>query len=368
MATVAWQSPRTGVWRFSRHDALLVALAALHAVVLTVWPLAPLIAAGVWWNSNTIGHNFIHRPFFRSVGLNRLFSAALSVLLGIPQTLWRDRHLAHHAGVEWRLRVSRQLGVETALVLCLWTTLAWLQPRLFLLAYLPGYLAGLGLCALQGYWEHAAGRPTSHYGWIYNFLCFNDGYHAEHHADPVIHWTRLPNRIEFGAATSRWPALLRWLEIPPLEALECLVLRSRWLQRFVLRSHRRAFRALLPQLGPIRRAVIVGGGLFPRTALILQELLPAVHLTIVDSNPQNLETARELLAGDIEYRNERYFPGEWHDCDLTVIPLGLNGDRAMIYRHPPSPAVLVHDWIWRCRGTGMVVSATLLKRLNLVRQ
>ena len=120
MASVAWDYPRTGIWRFSRRDAILVALATLHGLVLAVWPVAPLIAAGVWWNSNTIAHNFIHRPFFRSAGMNRLFSAALSVMLGIPQALWRDRHLAHHAGVEWRWRVSRQTGVETALVLCLW--------------------------------------------------------------------------------------------------------------------------------------------------------------------------------------------------------------------------------------------------------
>ena len=114
MASVAWDHPRTGIWRFSRRDSILVAFAALHGAMLAMWPLAPVIALGVWWNANTIAHNFIHRPFFRSAGINRLFSAALSVLLGIPQTLWRDRHLAHHAGVEWRLRVSPRLGVETA--------------------------------------------------------------------------------------------------------------------------------------------------------------------------------------------------------------------------------------------------------------
>ena len=61
-------------------------------------------------------------------------------------------------------------------------------------------------------------------------------------------------------------------------------------------------------------------------------------------------------------------PGESHDCDLTVIPLCLHGDRAAIYRHPPSPTVLVHDWIWHRRGAGAVVSVALLKRLNLVMQ
>jgi len=333
-----------------------------------VWPLAPVIALGVWWNSNTIAHNFIHRPFFRSAGMNRLFSAAQSILLGIPQTLWRDRHLAHHAGVVWRLRISRRLAIEAALVLCLWFDLAAQHPRFFLQVYLPGYLAGLALCAMQGYWEHAVGRPTSHYGRMYNFLCFNDGYHAEHHADPAIHWTNLPHRIESGAATSQWPALLRWLDVRPLEALEHLVLRLPRLQRFVLHRHRRAIRALLPELPVIRRATIVGGGLFPRTALILRELLPEAHLTIVDSNPRNLETARAFLDGNIEYRTERYVPGESCDGDLTVIPLCLHGDRAVIYRHPPSPAVLVHDWIWHPQGSGTIVSRALLKRLNLVHQ
>jgi hypothetical protein len=112
----------------------------------------------------------------------------------------------------------------------------------------------------------------------------------------------------------------------------------------------------------------VGGGLFPRTALILRELLPATHLTIVDSNASNLETARTFLGETIEYRNERYTDGGSLDCDLMVIPLCLDGDREAIYRDPPSGAVLVHDWIWRRRGRGTIISAVLLKRLNLVRQ
>jgi hypothetical protein len=368
MPSAVWEYTRTGIWRFSRRDAILVFLAGLHCLAVAAWPAAPLIAVGVWWNANTIAHNFIHRPFFRSIGLNRTFSGALSILLGIPQTLWRDRHLAHHAGVAWRLRVSRQLSVEAALVVSLWAVVALWRPRFFLLAYLPGYLAGLGLCAMQGYWEHAAGSPTSHYGYLYNFFCFNDGYHAEHHADPCIHWTALPGRTAVGAAISGWPPLLRWLDLRPLEALERLVLRSPGLQRFVLRSHRKAFQRLLPQLKTVGRATIVGGGLFPRTALILRELLPAAHLTIMDSNARNLETARTFLGETIEYRNERYTNGGSLDCDLTVIPLCLDGDRAEIYRYLPSTTVLVHDWIWRRRGRGTIVSLVLLKRLNLVRR
>src|SRR5664279_994697 len=146
MATATLARSAAGVWRFSSRDSLLVAGALLHAVMLAVWPAAPVIAVGAWWTSNTTAHNFIHRPFFRAAALNRIFSAVLSLLLGIPQTLWRDRHLAHHAGAKWRLRVSRQLAVETCLVAALWVALAGGRPRFFLLTYVPGYLAGLGLC------------------------------------------------------------------------------------------------------------------------------------------------------------------------------------------------------------------------------
>jgi hypothetical protein len=360
---------QAGVWRFSQRDSLFVMAAAVHAVILIRWPVPPLIALGLWWNANTIAHNFIHRPFFRAAVANRLFSAALSVLLGIPQTLWRDRHLAHHTGVEWRLRISRQLVIETALVLSLWIALAVRQPRFFLLMYLPGYLGGLALCALQGHWEHAAGRPTSHYGSIYNRLCFNDGFHAEHHADPSLHWTTLSQRLEPGAATSAWPAPLRWLDMHWLEALERVVLRSRWLQRLVLQSHRRAFLALLPELKTTRSALIVGGGLYPRTALILRELLPTARLTIMDADSGNLEIAHALLGEIADYRHERFGNHASGDFDLTVFPLSYAGDRAAIYRHPPSATVVVHDWIWSRRGArGSVVSIALLKRLNLVQQ
>ena len=370
MASAVLGIESKGILRFSWWDALFVALALLHGLVLVEWPVAAVFAIGVWWNSNTISHNFIHRPFFRAPILNLLFSAYLSVLLGIPQALWRERHLAHHSGVAWRLRASPRLAIELLLVLGFWTVVVLRHPSFFVTAYLPGYLAGLALCALQGHFEHTRGA-TSHYGWVYNVLLFNDGYHAEHHANPRIHWTRLPERLACGAHTSPWPALLRWLDAPGpevriLDALERLVLRYRWLQRFVLRSHRRAFSALLPQLPPVHRVAIVGGGLFPRTALILLELLPGAQIVIVDANTGNLESARSILGGSVEFENRRYSPSEPCDCDLVVIPLSFDGDRTAIYRGPPSRAVLVHDWIWRPRGIGKVVSAALLKRLNLV--
>jgi hypothetical protein len=54
-------------------------------------------------------------------------------------------------------------------------------------------------------------------------------------------------------------------------------------------------------------------------------------------------------------------------CDLLVVPLGFRGDRARLYHHPPAPAVLVHDWVWRRRGSASArVALVLAKRLNLV--
>jgi hypothetical protein len=53
--------------------------------------------------------------------------------------------------------------------------------------------------------------------------------------------------------------------------------------------------------------------------------------------------------------------------DVVVFPLSFDGSREAIYSHPPAPVVIVHDWIWRRRGTSRIVSVALLKRINMVR-
>src|SRR5262245_19311511 len=175
-----------------------------------------LIAFGVWWTSNTIAHHAIHRPPFRSRSLNRLFAAALSAATGIPQAAWRDRHLAHHAGRPPRARLTGELAAHVAVVVAVWIVLATREPLFFATMYMPGYVAGLLLCAIHGHFEHAGGT-TSHYGRVYNLLLFNDGFHVEHHMFPSAHWRELPARRIGGARTSRWPAPLRWIELVGLE-------------------------------------------------------------------------------------------------------------------------------------------------------
>jgi hypothetical protein len=358
---------REGILQHSAWDALFIGLALAHGLALIVFPSIPLIAIGFWWNANTIAHNFIHRPFFRWRTLNASFSAIESLVLGVPQRLWRDRHLAHHSDRPWRWRWSRQLAWETGLVFALACALLVWAPEFFLTVYLPGWLLGLVLCQLQGHFEHEHGT-TSHYGRLYNLLFFNDGYHVEHHARPSEHWRRLPEEKQTGAVTSRWPAVLRWVDHVNLDGLERLVLRSHRLQRFVLNKHERAFRVLLPELANIRRVGIVGGGLFPRTTLILQRLLPNAHLTIIDASAESLRSARRFVNRDVEFIHGFFDASPQTGVDLMVIPLAFIGERSAIYRRPPAPAVLVHDWIWHRRGRGVVVSLPLFKRLNLVKQ
>jgi hypothetical protein len=347
--------------------ALPVALAFAHGVLLLAWPSIPLIALGLWWNANTISHHFIHRPFFRTRALNASFSFYLSLLLGFPQSLWRARHLAHHLAHQGRrdrhdLRLA-PLDLGAAAVV--WSALLIFAPGFLLTVYLPGFLAGLALCYLQGHYEHSRGT-VSHYGRLYNFLLFNDGYHIEHHAQPAAHWRELPRMRSTRANASRWPAALRWLEVVNLCALERLVLRSSVLQRFVIGRHEHAFRRLLTQFSPPRSVAIVGGGLFPRTALILKRLLPESRLILIDQSAVNLAIAEKFLCGEVELINERFEPGTPCEFDLLVVPLALDGNRAAFYRRAPAPVLLVHDWIWRRHGVGVVVSWLLLKRLNLV--
>jgi hypothetical protein len=233
--------------------------------------------------------------------------------------------------------------------------------------YLPGWLTGLALCQIHGYYEHARGT-TSHYGRLYNVLFFNDGYHFEHHTRPQVHWTRLPLCPRSEARSSRWPACLRWLELAGLESLERIVLRSPWLQRLVLAQHQRAFQRLFPHFQHARHVLVVGGGMFPRTALILHRLLPSARLTILDCDAKHLAIAQRWLPDGVELRHG-FFYGDWpDDVDLLVIPLAFRGNRERLYRTSSAQrgTLLVHEWLWRHRKKSVVISRLLLKRLVAV--
>lgn len=402
------------MFRHSPKDAWLGAAALLLGGLLGVWMLlagrlglwpsvlASLVfACCVRWGANTISHNHIHAPLFRSPLLSRLFSLYLTLLLGVPQQLWRSRHLWHHAGERKEVRKLPlgPLGVLEILLLGgFWVTLAVLMPRFFWLQYLPGYLLGMLLCQLQGIAEHD-GRPVfamlgvSHYGALHNWLWCNDGYHIEHHLHPGEHWSRLPLHRKESPPSSRvsqWPPLLRFLPEDGLRAwygrsvaklldrLEGWALAPGPIQRLMLRTHARAMATLLPKLpqhgDSVRRVAIVGGGLFPRSLLILAKRLPQARFVLIDQSARHLAVAERYLrksAPDllprVELRESLYEPSQELSCDLLVIPLAYLGDRQALYQRPKAAqAVLVHDWLWRRGGdTGCAVSVLLLKRLNL---
>ncbi len=367
MATVAQDTAAVAKLRFFRYsnwDVVLVLLAAVHGTLLLTMPGVVIIAVGLWWNSNTISHNFIHNPFFRSQTLNHLFAAYLTVLLGFPHALWRTRHLAHHAESDRQVEWSGILIAQAVLVLVLWMILGTFHRQFFLTVYLPAWGLGLGLCAVQGHYEHARGN-TSCYGPVYNLLFFNDGFHVEHHARPSQHWARM-TRMASNSSASRWPPVLRWLDALSLDGLEQLVLRSRQLRRFVTGTHEQAFRSLLSEARDVRRVGIVGGGLFPRTAIILRELLPDAELVVIDLSRRNLDTAGRFLPDSVALEHAAFDPQTHSDFDVLVFPLAFKGDRDALYDQPPARYVFIHDWLWRSSLRSVPVSWLLLKRLNLV--
>ena len=63
---------------------------------------------------------------------------------------------------------------------------------------LPFWYFGHCLSYLNGYYRHYGGNPdepiawgVSTYGKLYNWSWFYNGYHAEHHFRPKVHWTRV---------------------------------------------------------------------------------------------------------------------------------------------------------------------------------
>ncbi len=199
------------------------------------------------WNINSVAHNFIHTAYFRWPPLNYAFSLLESLALFTPQRFYAWVHLRHHQGNsdrpgpdgathDWlsiyrhghdgaaeplwsyvfkgpfrdspgdiyqdlkarrpfdalfgRVELAGIAAYVIALLLVDWRAVLFLVPFYY-----------LGECAsqLNGYFEHFGGDPDQPIAWgvstytpLYNLAWFNNGYHAEHHYRPAVHWTRLP--------------------------------------------------------------------------------------------------------------------------------------------------------------------------------
>ena len=241
------------------------------------WVVVPAFLAVTYsylWNLQSISHNFIHNPFFRSVWLNRAYSVLETLALGVPHVLYHHYHMNHHFGDNdakgpdgttkdwssiyrhasdqgpepfwryvllgfWRVEVGpvlrtairhhhfTQLAVESVVLGAFWAAMAWFNWQFFVFFYLPSYYLGWMGSYAEGYLEHYGCQPgnpfansVSSYNWLYNLLWYNNGYHQEHHWDPKCHWTKMhelhekirPQLEAHGTRMLRGPHLTAFIE------------------------------------------------------------------------------------------------------------------------------------------------------------
>ena len=233
-----------GVAHFAYVILLFLAFPHLHWWLLV--PLGLVYSISISWNINGISHNFLHNAYFRSPLLNRLFSLLESVTMGFSQVFYENIHRRHHIGNADRpdavghtddplsiykhghegepenpwsyvfLSFFRDDPKET------FTDIYRLNPReawwgvfeivafmaCFILAgflnwrfiayFLPFWYFGHCLSYLNGYYLHYGGNPDVPVAWgvssyhkLYNWIWFNNGFHAEHHYRPRVHWTKM---------------------------------------------------------------------------------------------------------------------------------------------------------------------------------
>jgi fatty acid desaturase len=198
-------------------------------------------------NINGVGHNFIHNPFFRSKTLNRVFGVTQSIACCFSQTMYDAVHMQHHKGnsdrrdekgdtVDWlsiyrhghdgqaenpwryvflsffrddvgairrdlRKRNNGDLfwgNLELAAFAITLFVMFLFNWRYVIFYFLPFWYLGHCFSYLNGYYRHYGANPdkpiawgVSSYGRIYNWLFFYNGYHAEHHFRPKVHWTKM---------------------------------------------------------------------------------------------------------------------------------------------------------------------------------
>ncbi|HXQ35059.1 MAG TPA: fatty acid desaturase, partial [Anaerolineales bacterium] len=230
------------------HAGYLVTLFLLfpHTPLWIMLILGFIYSVSISWNINGISHNFIHNPYFKWKPLNYAFSWLLSVTMGFSQQFYDLVHHRHHQGnsdrpddtgetvdpisiyrhghddmpenvwsyvflsffrddpkqiyseIKKRKPFNAYFGVFEIASWVLLCVIAGILNWKFLLFYVPFYYFGHSLSYLNGYYRHFGGNPdepiawgVSSYGKLYNAIWFNNGYHAEHHYKPKVHWTKM---------------------------------------------------------------------------------------------------------------------------------------------------------------------------------
>jgi fatty acid desaturase len=209
-------------------------------------PLGFIYSVSISWNINGVSHNFIHNPYFRSPLLNRLFSIMESITIGFSQVFYECIHMQHHKGnadrpdehgntIDWisiykhghdreaehalkytflsffredPATVFRALknkdpreafwGVTELMLFVSTFVILGIANRHYICFLLVFWYFGHCLSYLNGYYRHYGGNPDEPIAWgvssydrLYNWIWFYNGYHAEHHFRPKVHWTRM---------------------------------------------------------------------------------------------------------------------------------------------------------------------------------
>jgi fatty acid desaturase len=217
-----------------------------HAPLWLLICMGLIYSMSVSWNINGISHNQIHNPYFTSRILNRLFNIMESVTLGISQTFYKHVHHRHHMGnsdrpdengechdwisiyrhghdgepenpwsyiflsylredpkaiykeINRKNQVDGRWGIVEIAILGATIAIGLILDWKFWLFFLPFYYLGHCCTYLNGYFLHYGGNPDKPIAWgvssyhkLYNWLFFNNGYHAEHHFRPKLHWTKM---------------------------------------------------------------------------------------------------------------------------------------------------------------------------------
>jgi hypothetical protein len=156
--------------------------------------------------------------------------------------------------------------------------------------------------------------------------------------------------------------------------LERVVLGSPLLQRWVLERHVAAFARLPLDPATTRSVAIVGGGMFPRTALVFRRLFPGARLLVIDGSPSSVDALGRFFASRAECRPEVelawFDPARHRGFDVVVFPLAFAGEGSLVVRAAGANAsVVVHDWAFRpipeSARTTSHVSWFFLKRLTM---
>jgi len=114
------------------------------------------------------------------------------------KSFFRDDIKALYKGLYKQSPANARFGIIELVCLALMVLImAIINIKSLLVMIVFNYL-GNCLSSLNGYFEHFGGNPDKPIAWgvssysrLYNLLWFNNGYHAEHHFRPRMHWMKM---------------------------------------------------------------------------------------------------------------------------------------------------------------------------------